>query len=54
MKRQKLPGKSARRGNQPAPYTKYEKKPFEYTGESRLANGDLKNKANDSLKNKYA
>ena len=53
MKRVKSRGRSARRGNRPSPYTKYDKKPYSYTGESRLANGDLKNKMNDKLNNKY-
>lgn len=30
MKRIKRHGRSARRGNAPAPYTKYEKRPFKY------------------------
>ena len=45
--------RSARRGNKPAPYTKYGKVPYQYVGEARLANGDLRDKANQSLTNKY-
>ena len=54
MKNEPRRGHSAKRGNIPAPYTKYEKKPYSYSGEVRLANGDLKTKANQSIKNKYA
>lgn len=54
MKDERKHGHSARHGNQPAPYTKYGKKPYCYVGESRLANGDLRVKANDSLRNQYA
>lgn len=46
-------GKSSRRGNSPSPYTKYDKKPYQYTNESRFANGDLRVKANDKKSNKY-
>lgn len=50
MKRNKT--NTARSGT--SPYRKYEKRPYQYVGEIRLANGDLKTKANDRLKNKYA
>lgn len=53
MKNQPKRGHSARNGNSPAPYTKKDKKPYQYSGESRLANGDLRTKANDKLSNKY-
>lgn len=53
MKRRKIKGRSARHGNSPSPYTKYEKKPYQYPGERRLANGDLHTKANDKASNKY-
>jgi len=36
-KRKKKPGKSARHGNLPAPYTKYQKTPFPY-GEGYKSN----------------
>lgn len=56
MKRTKPRGHSARRGNSPSPYNKYNKKPTEYSCDpsGRLAGGDLKTKANDKLTNKYA
>ena len=53
-KRAKSKGHSARHGNNPAPYTKYDKMPYKYPGEARLARGDLVTKANDRLANKYA
>ncbi len=53
MKRQKTKGKSARRGNRPAPYTKFDKKPYHYPGATRLASGELKEKMNDKVSNKY-
>lgn len=53
MKRVKSFGHSARRGNSPSPYEKYLKKPYTYVGEIRLANGDLKTKANQHPRNKY-
>lgn len=53
MKRVKTKGKSARRGNQPSTYEKQNKKPYQYSWEQRLANGDLKNKMNQHPNNKY-
>lgn len=53
MKNARKHGHSARNGNSPAPYTKYQKKPESYTGQSRLASGELRTKANDRLQNKY-
>lgn len=57
-------GRSMRNGNSAAPYTKHDKRPYPYRGEfsyadgraraqTRLANGDLHTKANDSRGNKY-
>jgi len=46
-------GKSARRGNSPAPYTKYDKKPYPYPGKPRLASGELQEPANQAPGNKY-
>jgi len=46
-------GRSARNGNVPAPYTKYDKRPHKYPWEKRLARGDLHVKANDKASNKY-
>lgn len=37
-----------------SPYAKYQKQPYRYSWQSRLAGGDLKDKANDRLQNKYA
>ncbi len=45
--------RTARHGGSPAPYTRYRKVPWAYRWETRLANGDLKVKANQSLRNKY-
>lgn len=53
MKNSTKRGHSARRGNRTSPYSKYDKRPFNYGGEPRLANGTLKHKANDKLSNKY-
>ena len=53
MKNSAKRGHSVRNGNQPAPYTKKNKKPYQYVGESRLANGDLRVKVNDKPSNKY-
>ena len=53
MKNETKRGHSARNGNSPAPYTKSKKKPYGYTGERRLASGDLHTKANDKEGNKY-
>lgn len=53
MKRQKPIGRSARRGTATSPYEKYNKRPYTYEGQNRLANGQLKVKANDKLGNKY-
>lgn len=53
MKRKKPFGKSARRGNAASPYSKYNKKPYSYAGEQRLAGGDLRTKANDKPSNRY-
>jgi hypothetical protein len=53
MKNEPKHGHSTRNGNSPSPYQKYDKKPYGYSGEVRLANGDLKVKANDTLKNRY-
>jgi hypothetical protein len=46
-------GKSTRNGNSPSPYSKYNKKPYQYSWERRLANGDLHTKANDKANNRY-
>lgn len=54
MKNGRKHGHSARNGNSPSPYTKQHKKPYQYNNEARLANGELRVKANDSLDNKYA
>ena len=35
MKNPKKSGKSARRGNRPSPYTKYKKRPFQYSFKTR-------------------
>lgn len=53
MKNRTKRGHSVANGNAPAPYTKQQKKPTQYTGEQRLANGDLRVKANDKPSNKY-
>lgn len=47
-----------KRTNARSPYAKYGKRPYEYdfqtkAGRMRLANGDLKVKANDRKSNKY-
>jgi hypothetical protein len=54
MKNEHKKGHSARNGNAASPYEKYNKKPYEYTGDRRLANGDLHTKANQETRNKYA
>ena len=53
MKRAQKTGRSARRGNSPAPYTKSHKVPFHYRGDQRTMRGDLLRKANDKPSNKY-
>lgn len=54
MKRGKSFGHSARRGNASSPYSKYDKKPYDYSHDgTRLASGELKVKANDKLTNRY-
>ena len=53
MKRVKSRGKSARRGNSPSTYSKYDKKPYAYSWQQRLASGDLRVKANQHVRNKY-
>lgn len=55
MKRVKPRGHSARRGNSPSPYSKFNKRAYSYECDrsSRLYSGDLKVKANDRLQNKY-
>ena len=52
-KRHKSGGRSARRGNSPAPYTKQGKVPYRYPWEARIANGNLREAANQSATNKY-
>lgn len=53
MKNQPKTGKSANHGNNPSPYGKYDKKPYPYPGETRLASGELKDPANQHPSNKY-
>ncbi len=52
-KRRKATGRSARHGNSPSPYTKQGKEPYRYPWERRLARGELQEKANQLLSNKY-
>ena len=52
-KRKKPLGRSAVRGNAPSPYTKRRKVPYQYLWEQRLAGGNLREPANQSLSNKY-
>ncbi len=52
-KRRKSPGRCAQRGNAPSPYLKLRKVPHHYPWEQRLADGNLKQAANQSLTNKY-
>lgn len=54
MKRVKSYGHSARRGNSPSPYSKQDKRPYDYQHDgTRLASGELKTKMNDKLTNRY-
>ena len=53
MKNLTKTGKSARRGNTPAPYTTQGKRPHRYPWERRSASGELMAKANDRIQNKY-
>lgn len=53
MKNQPKSGRSARRGNQQAPYTTGGKSPYRYPWERRTASGELHTKANDRVTNKY-
>lgn len=52
-KRIKPKGHSARNGNVPSSYTLKGKQPYPYPWEQRLASGELKKAANQSLTNKY-
>lgn len=55
MKNEKQHGHSARQGNKPSPYHKYQKRPYPYPWQgARLANGELKVHANDKPGNRYA
>ncbi len=54
MKRIKTRGRSSRRGNSPSPYSKYDKKPYDFSHDgTRLTSGELKNKMNDKPSNRY-
>jgi hypothetical protein len=37
----------------PAPYTKYDKHPYSYPGQRRLASGELAEPKNQHVSNKY-
>lgn len=55
MKNERKHGRSARQGNKPSPYAKYDKRPYPYVWQgARLANGERKVRANDRKGNRYA